>query len=650
MPFPRRLSATAALAAGLIAATMQANAATGNGEFNTFAGNYLAGRSADLVSDIDAAVTFYGNALDVDPDNPGLAERLLLLSLANGDIERGFELSEELAALDSTNPIAALALAVRAVKQGNLDTVEEDLSRVAPAPLATLSAGLITAWAAFGQGELEHALATIDALEGPNWYDIFKAYISALMLDAAGRTADAIEAISKAYETDTAALKIVDGYARILARAGRTDEAIKALTDFGGEAPLHPIIKALKTQIESGEMPPPTAGTAKEGVAETLYGLGTAIGTEEGPELSAAYLQLSTYLDAESHLATMALGDLFQEAERCDEAIAFYDSVPESAPLRRNADIQIGRCLDTLGRPDDAIQSIAKVVDANPSDFEAAVELGNVFRGDSRFAEAAEAYSRGIAALDDPAAAGWTIFYFRGVAYERSKRWDDAEADFRQALELSPKQPHVLNYLGYSWVDMGLHLEEALDMIKTAVELRPNDGYIVDSLGWAYYRLARYDEAVTELERAIELKPEDPTINDHLGDAYWRVGRKREALFQWTHARDLDPDADQLPKILTKLEHGLDGQPEATNEEEPAEEAGASDEAGVEISAVNPESEAGPTSVMVEPGDSLWSIADRVYGSATLYLRIYEANRDRISNPDLIFPGTTLNVPAATEN
>src|SRR5690606_33991930 len=151
---------------------------------------------------------------------------------------------------------------------------------------------------------------------------------------------------------------------------------------------------------------------------------------------------------------------------------------------------------------------------------------------------------------DEPQPHQWTLFYFRGIAYERAKQWDKAEADLLQALALFPEQPHVLNYLGYSWVDQGMHLDEAMDMIARAVELRPNDGYIVDSLGWAHYRLGNYEEAVRELERAVELRPEDPVINDHLGDAYWKVGRRLEARFQWAHARDLDPEPDALEEIL----------------------------------------------------------------------------------------------------
>jgi Flp pilus assembly protein TadD len=151
----------------------------------------------------------------------------------------------------------------------------------------------------------------------------------------------------------------------------------------------------------------------------------------------------------------------------------------------------------------------------------------------------------------------WPLYYFRGISYERDKQWPKAVADFKKALALYPDQPLVLNYLGYSWVDRGENLDEAFKMLHQAVEARPSDGYIVDSLGWAYYKLGKYDEAVKELERAIDLKPGDPTINDHLGDAYWRIGRKLEAHFQWNHARDLGPEPDDKQKILEKIAHGL---------------------------------------------------------------------------------------------
>src|SRR5690606_2286822 len=162
-----------------------------------------------------------------------------------------------------------------------------------------------------------------------------------------------------------------------------------------------------------------------------------------------------------------------------------------------------------------------------------------------------------VARLENPGRTDWNVFYQRGIAYERLKEWDKAEPNFLKALELYPDQPQVLNYLGYSWVDMNIKLEEGLDLIKRAVDLRPSDGYIVDSLGWAYYRLGRYEDAVRELERAVSLMPGDPILNDHLGDAYWRVGRKLEARFQWSHARDLDPEPDVLASAEKKLAEGL---------------------------------------------------------------------------------------------
>jgi Flp pilus assembly protein TadD len=150
------------------------------------------------------------------------------------------------------------------------------------------------------------------------------------------------------------------------------------------------------------------------------------------------------------------------------------------------------------------------------------------------------------------------LFYQRGIAYERSDRWELAEDDFFRALELEPDQPLVLNYLGYSWVELRRNLDEAQEMIEKAVEQRPDDGYIVDSLGWVMYRLGNFEEAVKHLGRAVELRPVDPVINDHFGDALWMVGRRIEARFQWKRALSFEPEEEEAERIRDKLERGLD--------------------------------------------------------------------------------------------
>jgi len=179
----------------------------------------------------------------------------------------------------------------------------------------------------------------------------------------------------------------------------------------------------------------------------------------------------------------------------------------------------------------------------------------------SLYAEAAEAFTKAIEKVGESEKRG-TLFHVRGVTYERSKHWSKAEADLKKALELIPDNRPVdksaaLNSLAYSWVDRGINLDEAFKLLQRAVELNPREGSIVDSLGWAYYRVGRYDDAVRELEKAVELQPGEPTINDHLGDAYWKVGRKLQARFKWQHAKDLNPEPENLEKIKAKLERGL---------------------------------------------------------------------------------------------
>ncbi len=557
MTLPNRFSIGLAAIAGLVAWTTAASASAVADLPTTLAGSYLAARSADVAKDIGAAASFYSDALADDPGNPTLLERTVILNVANGNIDQAFDPAERLIKVDSGNPIARLVLAMRSVKQHDYTAATSSLASVAKAPLATLTIGLIDGWIDYGLGQVDKGLATIDALNGPSWYGIFKDYHSAMILDAAGRTKDAVTAITRAYDTDGSALRVVEGYARILARAGRRDAALKALTDFAGISALHPAVKELADDIRAGKAIAPVAATADEGVAEALYGLGSAIGSDGGPELPMAYLQLALYLNPSLYLADMAIGDVLQAASRCDEATVAYGRVPETLALRRNADLQIASCLQDLGQPAKAVRYVERVLNADPSDIEAAVMLGDIYRAIDKFAEAADAYGRGIAAIKHETADDWRIYYYRGVAEERSQQWPKAEADFKHALKLSPGQPSVLNYLGYSWVDKGMNLDKALSMIKQAVDSRPNDGYIVDSLGWAYYKLHRYKDAVATLERAIELRPEDSTINDHLGDAYWQVGRKLEATFQWAHARDMNPEKDQLPTILDKLQHGL---------------------------------------------------------------------------------------------
>ena len=245
-----------------------------------------------------------------------------------------------------------------------------------------------------------------------------------------------------------------------------------------------------------------------------------------------------------------------------EEAIDLYQNVPEDSPLHESSEIQAALILDTTGQADEAFRRLRNLVAKHPADPGALTALANLERAHKQYAAAAVDYTKALT-VSPASTSNWVLYYFRGISEERQKNWPPAEADFDKALELYPDQPMVLNYLGYSLADMGRNLDKAFEMLKKAVELEPNEGYIVDSLGWAYYKLGNYSEATKELERAIELDPSDSELNDHLGDLYWRTGHKLEAIWQWNHARDYNPDPADLPGILEKIKNGLPDTPAA---------------------------------------------------------------------------------------
>ncbi len=521
------------------------------------AGNYLAARHAGVERDAAAAASYYLNVLKSDPHNPDLLSHAFLSVLTDGDVDQAAKLADKVLQVDHNDRIARLVLGVRALKQRQYGLARQDFSQSVHGPVTDLTAALLSAWASYGSGDVHGAVDEMDRLSGPDWYGIFKDLHAGLMLDLAHKKDAAGKRYASAYKADSTALRTVQAYGRYLSRNGGKDAALQVYRDFDAQLPDHPLIQQEIKQISDGAKLPPLVDSAQDGAAEALYGIGASIGRRGGEDLALVYLQLALYLEPTHGMALLSLADLFETLKKPDLAIKVYERIPENSPLARSAQIQSAIDLDALDRTDEAKKQLDHVVAGHPKDTEALMALGNVDRGRKDFAGCADAYGKAIATIPEPKKANWVMFYFRGICYERADQWPNAEADMKKALELFPDQPLVLNYLGYSWVDKGLHLEEGMDMIRKAVEQRPDDGYIVDSLGWAYFRTGDYDEAVKNLERAVLLKPDDPTINDHLGDAYWRVGRTLEAHFQWAQAKDFKPEPDELATLEKKLKDGL---------------------------------------------------------------------------------------------
>jgi Flp pilus assembly protein TadD len=518
-------------------------------------GNYLAALIASADRDTASAEAYYREALTLDPRNADLLERAFAAALSNGDEQSANALGERLLARDPSNSVARLATAVHAIAQGRYAAARALLGS-GDARSRDLTTTLLTAWSYAGQSDLHHALDAVDRIKDPS-VAAFRDYHGGLISDQLGNPAEARRRLKLAYDADKNNLRFADAYARFLAAHGEADAAKKVYDDFSAVVPHHPLVENALARLSAGQPLDGTVHDAKEGAAEVLFGLGGE-GSRQGDELpSLIYLRLSLYLRPSHDLTAVTLANLFQQMKQAEQAIAIYESVQLTSPLREDAEIQTALELDGMGKSSEATKRLGEIAAARPHDVDALSSLAGLQRMEKKYAEAAATYDRAIAAVGIPQRENWTLFYFRGICFERNKEWPKAENDFKKALELFPDQPLVLNYLGYSWVDQGINLDEAFKMLRRAVELRPNDGYIVDSLGWAHFKLGQFAEATQTLERAINLKPADPVLNDHLGDAYWRVDRRTEAHFQWNHARDMGPEPEDLPAILKKIEVGL---------------------------------------------------------------------------------------------
>ena len=530
------------------------------------AGNYLAALIAGADRDTLAASTFFREALRFDPRNRELTERAFIASLSNGNMRESFTLAEKILRADQKNGLAHLVLATRAIQAKQWAVARDSLNKSGGGRQRDVTAILLNAWTYAGQGDARRAIEMLDRVKDDRFAG-FRDYHAGLILDLLGNGAEAAKRLKSAYEGEKTSLRVVDAYGRFLARRGEREEARMVYQAFDRLLPRHPIVRAALQTLDAGKPLEPLVRSAGAGAAEVFYGLG-AVGGQQNDSLAAMiYLRMSLYLEADNGLAIVTLADIFERLKQYDRALDVYELVPETSPLHVNAEIQSGLILDAMGRSDDALKQLETIVAEQPRDIEALTTLGNLQRTRKDYVASARTYTRVIDQLGTLARGDWTLLYFRGIVYERSKQWPLAEADFKKALELFPDQPLVLNYLGYSWVDQGLNLEEGLRLLRRAVTLRPDDGYIIDSLGWAHFRMGRYEEALRELERAIELKPGDPVINDHLGDAYWRVGRKLEAHFQWNHARDLKPEPEDMDRILKKVESGLEDEPKPASAE-----------------------------------------------------------------------------------
>jgi len=518
-------------------------------------GAYLAGRFAQSHGDTSAAADFFVTAARRDPDNIDLQQRAFTLLLAEGRLDEAAPLAERLLTIDDDAPLPSVLLGLIDARDGQFNAAEKRFGALPHKGINAFLGPLLTAWARVGQRDFDGALKMLAPKADTKGFAPIYEYHAGMIADLAGKAAEA-EGHFKAALSAQTSVRTVEAVGAFYQRAGRP-EAAQALYDRYQTEHADRALLDGRRQLAMGAAIPRPVETAADGLAETMFDTASLLRQGSANDLVLVFTRLALTVRPDFPLAQLLLADTLTQQARLSEANAIYGAIDRGRQESGFARLRRAINLDEAGDTDAAISELQSLTAERGDAYDAPMALGDVLRRHKRFVEAASAYDQALERAGGSAEPrNWALYYARGITLERSHQWPKAEKDFLEALRLKPDQPDVLNYLGYTWVDQGHNVEKGRKLIERAVELRPNDGAIVDSLGWALYRMGEYQQAVKLLERAAELKAEDPTINEHLGDAMYQVGRTAEARYQWQRAMTLDPEPEQIEALRAKISSG----------------------------------------------------------------------------------------------
>ncbi len=522
--------------------------------------NYLSARFAASDHDLNGAARYYGQTLKSDPANGSLLGLSFFYAATAGDFASAGSYANAVIAATPDDRSARLTLAVIAFKKKDYAAARQHLTLSAKGPFTTLTLALFDAWAAAALNDKAAIEKDMTALAGEKGAETIAAFHLGLLSEFTGNSQAAETAYGQALKGG-ATPRVLEAYGRMLERSGRADDAAALYNGHKGESAFAAVVEPGLARIAAGgaAKTTPLVASPAEGIAEALFGLAASLSDNASADVSVLYLRMALYLRPDFPLAEILLAERFDQLQRYDDAIAAYRAVDAASPFHHMATMGLALDLSRSSRTDAAIAELHKLADADPKDSEAWIALGDAYRVADKQAEALGAYDHAVAAIGTPRARDWPLFFARALVKEKLKDSKGSEDEINAALKLSPNEAQLLNYLGYSWVDRGERLPEALTMLEKARSLRPYDGYIVDSVGWAYFKLGRYDDAAKTLGQAVLLAPGDPTVNEHLGDALWKTGQQIDARFQWNHAIAFGAEGQAKAAIERKLETGLPG-------------------------------------------------------------------------------------------
>ena len=521
-------------------------------------GGYLAGRHALSTKDFDAASTYLSRAIEDDLENPELLNGLISVQVSLGDIGAAKISSDNLDLLGVQTQLSNMVKIAIQLRNRDFDNAKQQIEN--EQGINPLLDKIVTGWAFADQGNFENAETIFDEIGKGSSLAQFSQMQKASMLAAYGRYESALNTIenleknSNRISIDARALKV-----QLLLKLDNKEEATEYFSKIFGDG-VNSDAANLRMQVEDH----PNAYSIEEslsleaGIAYAFYAIADILKDDADPNTALLYVRLAQYLNENSQKAILLAADLLEQMGQYDLAVEEYAKISPSSSYFLSSELgRVGALRD--GGKTEAALEVLYYLSREFSDIGIVHNsLGDFLRREERYSEAKIAYDRAVDIYRENNNVSWVVLYARGITHERLQEWDKAESDFRNALTINPDQANVLNYLGYSLIDRGEKLDEAMTMIEKAVSLQPESGYIVDSLAWGLFKLGQYETAIPHMEKAAELMPVDPIVTDHLGDLYWAVGRQLEAKFQWRRALSFDPELKDATRIREKLRIGLD--------------------------------------------------------------------------------------------
>ncbi|MBP3687892.1 MAG: tetratricopeptide repeat protein [Alphaproteobacteria bacterium] len=526
-------------------------------------GSYLAGRIAHIRQDYSSAAMYYVKTMEKGMVNDDLLGKTYIILASEGNIDQAIKYANLARQNGDENNFIDVIRAVHAFKHKNYRLSRSYLQKIDEKAYNNLITPLFNAWSYVGENDYVKAKAEMEKISFADELKTVYNLHSGLIAEYFNEPKTA----RKYYETiinnqaDDMSFRALQLISNFYVRQNQKDKAIALVSKYYQSNQMKELLISLREKVK--EEKPSVAPIVKNpdtGISEVFLEIALLFKSVPiGYEYAQMYMAISQYFNKNNDIAKMALANLCEERMMYQEANKYYDTINKKSEMFFSAQIQKANNLSYEKKYDEAVKVLKRLSRENPNNFQILFNLGDILRVSNHQDDAIKYYNEAISTIFYESERYWQVYYALAVSYDKNNEWSKAEQNLEKALKLSNRHPQVLNYLGYSWLKNNTNVDKAVSYILEAYEKEPNDGVIMDSLGWVYFKTGDYKNAILYLEKASELNPQNAIISDHLGDAYWFGGRKNEAVFLWKQALSQKDEEKELniKNVKNKIENGL---------------------------------------------------------------------------------------------